>query len=841
MIILKLEDCIPVAAVDEGGFAMARDGSVTLGWEVFPRGECTLSQEAYDSIVTMMASAFRGLPEWTMVHRQDIYSKELYSDDGSGSFLERSYSRHFRGRSYLRHRQFLFLSFNPCREGRAGAMKSTLQGAASGIRYHAPSRDGLPEKVRHFESRAEEFMSVFAQSGSMGSRRLSEVDMEDLLDGYRNWFGAKDTVGDIFQRDGTFLVKDGKKMFSYSFSRTDDLPGEVDNTTVVKSLSSEDDRVILSAGSPIGSELECEHMVNMYWLVPPRADALRDLDRKRRRMMSMSSNSAENTVNAEGVANFINMIHADSAVAVYSHMNLVVWGDEEDEMPLRGAAGAALSRMGLLSKMNTLDMPQLWIAGMPGGEMELCEDNFMLSELEQSLCLCINESFIRDIEGGTLRICDRHRHIPVVADTQEAAYRAKLIENYNAFVLGPSGSGKSFFTNWYVRNCYDRGQHVFIIDKGDSYEVLCSLIREESGGKDGTYHTWSADRPYSFNPLTGWRRWADDGEDNGMNFLLGLLKIIWTPEKGWDNASVPVLESTVRDFLSSWTEEGRDPVLSDYIDYLGTDAGPRIDPSLQTDGARGLSPYMVGYSPVHPEDFAVGSFLKALQPFSREGKYSFLLNNENPPDLFTSRFSVFEMDAVESQSELVYKICTLCIMNAFERKMRTIRGFKLMVIEEAWKAVATASMADYLRNLWKTARKFHTSATVVTQQISDIISSDVVKDAILGNSPVKILLDQKGNSGSFDDMSRLMGLGSIERALVRSVGRSLDPRYSYKEVFISLGGNLSGVYALEVSREEALAYESDKDRKAPLLHRSKELGSMKAAIAEEAERTKKTK
>ena len=844
MTILKLEDCIPAVLVENDAI-LARDGSVTIGWEILPPQEYIVPQESYDSMVTLMASAFRGLPEWTMVHRQDVYHRRHYHSDMEGSFLDGSFSRHFEGRSFLEHRQFLFFTISPGHPGRVGAMKSTLQGAASGIRYHAQRPSNLEETLAHFENRAQEFISVFATANGMDARRLSGADLEGsgtghgLLDSYLNWFADTSEVSDISQEDGTFLSRGGRRMFSYSFSRTDDFPGEVENSVVVKNLSSGDEKVLLSAGSPIGSQLDCEHIVNSYFLFPDQQEALRDLDRKRKRMTSMSSGSAENAVNAEGVSNFINMIHSDSTAAIYTHMNVFVWGDHKDEMALRGSVGAALSRMGLMSKMNTLDMPQLWLAAMPGGEMELGEDNFMIAELEQALCLGINESFIRDIPGGALRICDRDRHVPVITDTQEAAYRAKLIENYNAFVLGPSGSGKSFFTNWYVRNCYDRGQHVFIIDKGDSYEVLCALINEESGGRDGIYHTWSTEHPYSFNPFAGWKEWEQDEEGGGLNFLLNLLKVIWSPKNGWDSSSLPVLESTVSDFMAQWKRKA-EPTLSDYIDHLGTDIGPRIDPSLLEDDStrkksrKTLKPYMVGYSPVKDEDFEVRSFLKALQPFSAGGKYGFLLNNPNPPDLFTSRFAVFEMDAVESQSELVYKICTLCIMNAFEKKMRTIRGFKLMVIEEAWKAIATASMADYLRNLWKVARKFHTSATVVTQQISDIISSDVIKDAILGNSPVKILLDQKGNAGAFEDMARLMGLSSIDRALVRSVGRSIDTRYNYKEAFITLGGNRSAVYALEVSPEELWAYESDKDEKAPLLERARELGSMKAALSEYA-------
>ena len=157
-------------------------------------------------------------------------------------------------------------------------------------------------------------------------------------------------------------------------------------------------------------------------------------------------------------------------------------------------------------------------------------------------------------------------------------------------------------------------------------------------------------------------------------------------------------------------------------------------------------------------------------------------------------------------------------------------AFKLMFIEEAWQAIATEGTADYLRALWKTARKYHTSATVVTQQVSDIISSPVIKDAILSNSPVKILLDQRSNAASLGEISRLLGLSPVDEALVRSVGRDLPEDARYREVFITLGGKRSGVYALEVSPEEALVYESDHVKKRPLFEKARELGSFRRAL-----------
>lgn len=829
--IIALEDCIPVTDIRDGA-VLSRDGALTIGWELFPPEEYGVTQESYDSMVVLLAAAFKGLPAWTMVHRQDVYSRKLYHCPRSGHFLDDCYSDHFEGRPYLQHRQFIWFSFNPAREGRAGTMKGTLQGASLGIRYRSPEIRGLAEKLTHFVNRCAEFVSVFTSANGFRARRLLDEELQGpdgstggILDEYLNWFDDPSLRSDICQEDGTYLEKDGERMFSYTFSNTDDLPGEVSNTTVLRSLSSADCDILLSSASPIGAELECEHIVNFYYLVPTQAEALRDLDRRRKNMTSMSKGSAENTVNAEGIAEFIDRIHSDSTVAVYTHMNLCVWGDRKDELYLRGAAGAALSSMGLISKLNTLDMPQIWIAGLPGAEMEIGEDNLMLGELEQALCLGINESFMRDFPGGMLRITDRHRHTPVIIDTQEKAYEAKLIENYNAFILGPSGSGKSFFTNWYVRNCFDAGQHVFIIDKGDSYEGLCTVIREETGGKDGIYYSWTAEHPFAFAPFEDCRSWRTDPENTGMNFLLSMLKIIWTPQGGWNSVNSPILYKIVSDFLDSLPQDGEDPVFDDFHRFLNETIVPRIN------GTEGLPEYIVGGVAVTPERFDIGNLCIAMDPYTSAGQFPTLLNQRHPADLFRSRFVVFEVDTISNIDETLYALCTFCIIHAFERKMHSDETvFRLMFIEEAWQAIATPGTAEYLKGLWKTARKYHTSATVVTQQVSDIISSDIIRDAILNNSPVKILLDQQSNAASFDDICSLLGLSPIDRALVRSVGRSLSPEVNYKEVFITLGGKRSGVYALEVSPEEAKVYESDKVKKAPLLEEARRCGSIRQAV-----------
>ena len=149
-------------------------------------------------------------------------------------------------------------------------------------------------------------------------------------------------------------------------------------------------------------------------------------------------------------------------------------------------------------------------------------------------------------------------------------------------------------------------------------------------------------------------------------------------------------------------------------------------------------------------------------------------------------------------------------MELFVTKMlsRHITTQKVMLIEEAWKAIANRQMSNYIVWLWKTARKHNAVAMVVTQDIDDIISSPIVKDAIINNSSIKILLDQKNYINNFDKISQFLSLSPHDKALVLSVNRTTTGRIA-KEVFVKRG-NLSQVYSVEVSPQERVVYNTTK-------------------------------
>ena len=309
-------------------------------------------------------------------------------------------------------------------------------------------------------------------------------------------------------------------------------------------------------------------------------------------------------------------------------------------------------------------------------------------------------------------------------------------------------------------------------------------------------------------------------ENDGLNFLLSFLQTLWAPSGGWNADSSNILKQMVRDFALSRRLAKERPVFDDLRSFIVTE----IAPMIHSDEG-----YRCGDVNVTLSRFDIDGLVLAMGDYSTGGPFGFLLNDRNPRDLFSSRFTVFEVDKLSGINDSrFYSLCILCIMNSFNAKMRNTPGMKVMVIEEAWKAIANETMSGYLAGLWKTARKFQTSAVVVTQQVSDIMSSQVVKDTILQNSSVRILLDQSNNRNSFSQLQELLGLTDHQRDVILSMNRSRKKGLQYREVFIALGDKKYGVYATEVSPQEAICYESNKEKKRPFLELSAKVGPIEA-------------
>lgn len=813
---VRFDRYIPILTIQDG-VVVSKRGELTVGWEVALPPLCSVTEDGYEDMLESLSSAVRSLGQGFIVHRQDIYLKDSYHAEKTGGFLSESYERHFDARDHLTHRQYLFLTL-ALKDAPSRGISSS---GAFGISF--PKGELLAKDLATLLSKATEFASVISGRGGYGLCRLNDNDLLRIV--------YKHTC--LYSPDGIFAdvepfpdkVRCGPRtLWAYSISESRVLPSLLSPSLRADSLSGGSSEIRLSTSAAIGPLLGCEHMVNTCIFTLNQGETTREMGGRKRRMTSMSQN-AENKVAAEELEEFADLSHKDTLTCVKAHTNILVWGEECQEQELRGKVSAALSGMNILCVQNTSDAHVLWYSAYPGAAGEISADNLMTRELKNFLCLGINETYDKGIPDGAMKMCDRFRNIPLRIDIQEAAYKAGLIDNYNAFILGGSGTGKSFFTNYFVRSCYDAGQTVFIIDVGDSYQGLCFVIHEESGGQDGIYHTWDKDHPITFDAFIGIEDWVDSAgrlqqECDGVNFLLSFLQTLWAPSGGWNADSSSILKQIVRDFALSCKNIHEKPVFNDLREYVIGHVSPLVH---STEG------YKCDSVQVNQKRFDIDGLILAMGDYADGGAFGFLLNDRSPRDLFASRFTVFEVDRLASINDpKFYSLCILCIMNSFNARMRNTGGMKVMVIEEAWKAIANETMSGYLAGLWKTARKFQTSAVVVTQQVSDIMSSQVIRDTILQNSSVRILLDQSNNRNSFSQLQELLGLSDHQKDIILSMNRIHREGLRYREVFISLGDKQYGVYATEVSPEEAVCYESNKEKKRPFLELSKKIGAIGA-------------
>ena len=865
------EQIWPLAGV-YGDVVVTRKGVLCMGWELTLPEMYSCTEDEYDEIAGSFAAALRVLPPWCVVHRQDVYLKEVWHPDspkGGKPYLVKAYDDYFDGREYMTERSYIFVSW--CRKGHVekGGRASGIFGIEGDVKV--PQQEAFED----WRVKCTEFAAVLSRGGSgrIRTRVLREKDWmgeggdPGIVQRYLLLGNSTNILSDIELDTDGIAIEDRRAMV-FSVGESGDIStGETATVRITDLGSPEGGDLLLSNGSPVGVELDCEHVVNHIFVLPSQQEVMRALEQEKNKMLS-GIRSVDNRVNAGEIQAFLDAAYRDGLYVVRTNMSVIAWDRGAASRDLMAKVTAALNQMKVTSKHAQFNAPVVWYAGAPGCASEIGSENLMKMELMSSLCLGGWEGYDRGFDGGHLRLSDRFRRIPMRFDMHRIAERNNLISNYNQFALGTSGSGKSFFTNKMSMDSYYAGGTEFIIDAGDSYQGLSYLINEESHGRDGAYLAWDEEHPMTFDAFAGWEDWlTPDGAlilDEGSSYFMALLQMIYQPDenapnRGWSDQRRTVLIQTIVDFLSIARQSGRKPIFDDYYRFIDGEVQPKVlyvsafeDVSLdgasddwqaravkvkeQRDEDYRLHGYFIGASRVTPEMFNAKDFATALRSYSKEGVHGRLLNNPAAPDYFNNRHVVVEVQALANLArngeKKYYGVCILSIMNQIDLKMRAGGSFKTIRIDEAWQAIANEAMAGYIRGLYKTARKYDCAMCVITQELADIMTSPVVKTAIIGNSQIKILLDQRENRSCFDDIQSTLGLTDKDRALVLSMNRNPRPGDNTREVFINWGGLRSAVYAVEVSPRHALVFESNREAKKPLFRLARERGSFIAAVEE---------
>ena len=825
-----LESKFPLLKV-ENHCIVSKFADITAAYRVTLPELFTLTGEEYEALHGTWLKALKGLPDYTVVHKQDFFIEERYATPNDGeerSFLARSYERHFNERPYLRHTCYLFVTKTTPERMRQTSASSVL---CRGFIIPREIRD--TDAVTRFLEAAEQMERILNDSGLVRVERLTEAEIVGTADDaglLARYFALSDERQAVVNEDirldpGVMRIGD-KYLSMHTLSDLDMLPQSVATDFRYERLSTDRSDCRLSFAAPVGLLLSCNHVYNQFVFLDNHDETLKRLEATARNMTSLAAYSRANAINREWIDLYLNEAHSQGLRSVRCHCNVMAWAESEAELKrIRNDVGSQLALMGCTPHHNTVDVPVLFWAAIPGNEADFPAEESFYTFLDQALCLFNEETNYRSsLSPFGIRMSDRLSGVPLHLDISDLPMKRGIITNRNKFILGPSGSGKSFFTNHMVRQYWEQGAHILLVDTGNSYQGLCSLIRNKTKGRDGVYFTYTEEAPIAFNPF-----YVEDGvyDVEKRESLKTLLLTLWKRESEEPTRAEEVaLSNAVNLYLSKLKADcSVVPSFDTFYEFVTTDYRRLLEQKR-----------------VREKDFDLANFLNVLEPYYKGGEYDYLLNSDRQLDLLDKRFIVFELDNISSNRTLL-PVVTLIIMETFISKMRRLKGVrKMILIEECWKALTSANMSAYIRYLYKTVRKYFGEAVVVTQEVDDIISSPIVKESIINNADCKILLDQRKYLSKFDGIQHLLGLTDKERAQILSINLSNDPRRRYKEVWIGLGGVQSAVYATETSVEEYLCYTTEETEKMQVMALAGKLGGdIEAAIRQLArEREMKT-
>ena len=726
--------------------------------------------DAYYEYTNLFSSIVLTLGEGYAIHKQDVFCKKKFIDETGNNheYLSDSYFKYFTGREYTDTFTYLVIT-QECK-------KSKL------LSYDSRKWKDFLVKVRKVQDQLKD--------ANIKANFLNKKEASLYVDRYfaMNFSDKTVSMTGFMVDDETISMGERRcKMYSLVDVDSINLPSlirpftniEVNNTSMPVDLVSAIDSI------PEATTV----IYNQIIFIPGQKKELGILDKKKNRHASIPNPT--NQMAVEDIKRVQEVIARESKQLVYTHYNLAVVTDSKtDIQKCTNYIENAFSRLGIHISKRAYNQLELFVNSFPGNCYNMNPDYDRFLTLSDAAACFMYKERIQHSEDSPLKIYYTDRQgVPIAIDISGKEGKEKITDNSNFFCLGPSGSGKSFHMNSVVRQMWEQNTDVVMVDTGNSYEGLCEYV----GGK---YISYTEEHPITMNPF---RIKREEYNVEKIGFLKNLIMLIWKGSDGTiTKTEDKLIEQTITEYYESYFN-GKIKSLSFNTFYeFSVDTIPRI---CRDNNLTGID---------------IASFDFLMKGFYKGGNYELTLNEDLDTTLFDETFIVFEIDSIKD-NPLLFPIVTLIIMDLFIQKMRIKKNRKVLVIEEAWKAIASPMMAEYIKYLYKTARKFWASVGVVTQEIQDIIGSPIVKEAIINNSDVVMLLDQSKFKERFDDIQSILGLTEVDCKKIFTINRldNKEGRSYFREVFIRRG-QVGAVYGVEEPHECYMTYTTERAEKEAL-------------------------
>lgn len=760
---------IGISHVNELFLLYNTDGSYSVLLEITNFAEqYSADSSYYEEYHNLIGQATKILGAGYILQKTDIIALQAYRQPGNidcSDYLTRKYFQHFKGRKYYSLKTYLTIT----RQNNKG-------------RFFAYDKKEIDDFVNKTNKVIDAFNTGNSKATVLGRSEIKELHRRFIS---FNFSDAQIAYDNIHSEEDKIQFGDAHSLKVISLIDIEDMnfPGSVGTFACSREAGK---NFPIDNFSFLFNVPGAEAIVyNQVIFIPDQIKIKRDLEVKKKRHSSMPDPANKLSVN--DIDDMFIDIAQENELLVHAHFSLLVYTEDNKLTKAVNYIDTQLFALGIIPGKNTYNQMELYRSSIPGNAVELKPYDKFLTSRPAAICFFLKERLPVSEKSDYLLFYTDRQGVPIGIDTSELPMQTNRINNRNKFILGPSGSGKSFYTNSYVKQCKTLGADIILVDTGHSYAGLCKYF----GGK---YITYSEEKPITMNPF---RIEAVENNEEKRQILKSLVGMLW---KGPEGILSQIEDTILNNVVAAY-----------YADYFGS---RKEIASLSFNSFYEFSINKIATIQADENiEFRLDEYKFVLKKFYKGGEYERILNDDFDNTLFNEPFIVFEIDSIK-EHKLLFPIVTLIIMDVFIQKMRHKKNKKILIIEEAWKAIASPMMAGYIVYLYKTVRKFAGEAIVVTQELDDIIGNAIVKNSIIANSDTICLLDQSKFKDNFDEVAKLLSLTEIERNKIFTINKlsNKEDRSRFKEVYIKRGAT-GEVYGVEVPLEEYLTYTTERSEK----------------------------
>lgn len=787
--IVSTNDIYPAYRIAENKM-LGKNGDVTFSFRWELPEIYSLGESDYDQIHAELHKFLKRLPP-CIVHKQDFFLEDQYTCTNlpNKTFLQKATWKKFYKRKYMGHFCFLHIGLNDIPSLRRSYMNASLLKRKNGFKHDR-------EKIIRLSTEIERAVHDLNSSVYFSLEPLQEHEIREILYKYINGFSA-DKLCDIILKP-ELRIGDFKYRI-YAIPNLENQPEHISNCIVDAEMGAEEHAFYKGFMQPLGMDLSCNHILNQIIYIDDHRQLKEELKKKYRQFRTFEKLSPENSSGKKNLEEFLNDSEENEQMKLArAHINVIAW--EENATALKATEDKIISRfkeLDILPYHSTYeDYLYYFLCSIPGNAGNMPRQETFITDLHKGVnYFHLVSNCKSDAHGFAFN--DRRFNIPVIKDDFYKPYESKQITARNAFIVSPTGGGKSFLLNHILRQAVEQNYLTTLIELGASYEKLFHLYPKES-----TYIQYMEGKPLGINPFLV--RSKKQLTADKIRGLADFIFVLWKKEvKEKDHERVSLYK-----ILNEYYEQG-----PGHLSFPSFFRFVKNNPDL------------LQVLQINRAFFDRDEFLHVTSEYA-EGMFAFLLEDKGQDHyLYDKRFVGFELENIKDNMDIL-PIMFMMIREVIDHVIWGNKtSDKRLWFEEAAKLFKYPVMLRIIDYYFQTIRKHNGSIGIVLQSI-DQVPANEIGNAILSNTHVFYILKQ---DKSIENMRKRLNLSTHDINQIRSIQNKFSGDITYTEFLLKMG-NKSNVYRLEVPEAAHLAYLSEGKEKSKIMKLYDRLGNMEETI-----------